>query len=216
MHLCNLFDNNVISAEDYYKSVQKLQILLSNHDEGRQVIMDTREEQLNYWDKVGSQKQIQFLEQQKKIQVNAKSITPSTSGEKTTSTEKTHKKEAKSKHDDEKLRTAVVNLKNSKTAVTNSSNKKRDAASNKESNVVIKRRRSTLRGKKKFFFVVACALNSIMPIVVLAAFQSVHVRVATLDHEERQNYNRIVEQHNFFYIYYFFVFYYYWKSLNLL
>ncbi len=152
MHLCNLFDYGIISPEDYYKSVQKLQKLLSNHDDGRKAITDAREKQVDHWEKVGSKKQIQLIEQQKKIQVNAKGGA-TTSGEKatttttttTTTTEKTNKKELKSKLDDEKLHTAVVNLKNAKSAVNNSSNRKRDAAQNKE-DVIIKRRRSTLRG----------------------------------------------------------------------
>lgn len=46
MHLCNLFDYDVISPEDYFKSVKKLQKLLSNHDEGRKVITDARGRQL--------------------------------------------------------------------------------------------------------------------------------------------------------------------------
>lgn len=150
MHLCNLFDYAVIAPEDFYKSIQKLQKLLSNYDEGRKVITEAREQQLDYWDKVGSKKQIQLLEQQKKIQESAKG--PATAGEKTTPTEKTNKKETKPKHEDEKLHTAVVNLKNSKNSVTNSSNKKRDAAQNKEDKVIIKRRRSTLRGNEIIFF----------------------------------------------------------------
>lgn len=148
MHLCNLFDYNIISTEDYYRSIQKLQLLLSNHDEGRKAIIEAREQQLEYWDKVGSQKQIQLLEQQKKIQVNAKGT--SAVVEKAASNEKTNKKEIKPKLDDSKLHTAVVNLKNSKTGVTNSSNKKREAAQNKEVGASIKRRRSTLRGIIKF------------------------------------------------------------------
>lgn len=147
MHLSNLFDHGIISSDDYYKSIQKLQKLLSNDDAGRKVIMDARAEQVAYWDKVGSQKQMQQLEQQKKIQVNTKT-NPVTSNEKTVvSTEKAIKREVKSKLDDEKLLTAVVNLKNTKSGVTNSSNRKRDAAPSKEESVVIKRRRSTLRGK---------------------------------------------------------------------
>lgn len=153
MHLCNLFDYGIISPDDYYKSVQKLQKLLSNDDDGRKVITDARSEQVAYWDKVGSQKQIQLLEQQKKIQVNIKMPPTAATSEKTvTSIEKTIKKEIKSKLDDEKLHTAVVNLKNTKSGVTNSSNRKRDAAQNKEANVVIKRRRSTLRGRLVYDF----------------------------------------------------------------
>lgn len=141
MHLCNLFDNNIISADDYFKSVQKLQKLLSNHDEGRKAIIDARKEQVDYWDKVGAQKQIN---QQKKSQVKA------TVSEKITQAEKTNKKETKSKLDDEKLHTAVVNLKNSRNGVTNSSGRKRDTAQSKEENNSIKRRRSSLRGKRMF------------------------------------------------------------------
>lgn len=155
MHLCNLFDYAVIAPEDYYKSIQKLQKLLSNYDEGRKVIIEAREQQLDYWDTIGSKKQIQLLEQQKKIQESAKG--PTTAGEKPTTptkttTEKTNKKETKSKHEDEKLHTAVVNLKNSKNSVTNSTNRKREAVQNKEDKVIIKRRRSTLRGNEATVF----------------------------------------------------------------
>lgn len=144
MHLCNLFDYGVISPEDYYKSVQKLQILLSNHDQGRKIITDAREHQVDHWDKVGKLKQIQLLEQ-KKIQVIAK--VPIASIEKVTSVEKPAKKDTRPKLDDEKLLTAVVNLKNSKNGVTNPPNKKRESGPNKDDNIVIKRRRPTLRGK---------------------------------------------------------------------
>lgn len=142
--MCNLFDYGVISPEDYYKSIQKLQILLSNHDEGRKVITDARQHQVDYWDIVGSVKQIQLLEQQKKIQVNAKGA--ASSGEKNTLVEKPSKKEPKSKLEDEKLLTAVVTLKNSKNGVINPSGKKREAAQNKEDNDNNKRQRPTLRG----------------------------------------------------------------------
>lgn len=146
MHLCNLFDYGIISPDDYYKSIQKLQKLLSNDDNGRKVIIDARADQVAYWDKIGSQKQIQLLEQQKKIQVNTKTSAAVTTSEKSaTLTEKTIKSNVKSKLDDEKLLTAVVNLKNTKSGVTNSSNRKRDAAQSKAETVVIKRRRSTLR-----------------------------------------------------------------------
>lgn len=137
MHMCNLFDYGVVSPEDYYKSIQKLQRLLSNHDDGRKVITDAREHQVDYWDKVGSLKQIQLLVQQKKIQVK---------GEKTASVEKTTKKEAaKLKVEDEKLLTAVVNLKSSKNGVTNPAGRKREVAHNKE-DTEVKRQRPTLRG----------------------------------------------------------------------
>ncbi|XP_037042961.1 polycomb protein Su(z)12-like [Bradysia coprophila] len=134
LHLCNLFDYGIISPEDYYNSIQKLKKLLSNDDDGRKVITDAREEQVIYWDKIGSQNQIQLLEQQKKIQVNIKTPAPvaAATSEKTAAlTEKTIKRDLKSKLDDEKLHTAVANLKNTKSGVTNSSNRKRDAAQSK-------------------------------------------------------------------------------------
>lgn len=143
MHMCNLFDYGVISPEDYYKTIQKLQMLLSKHDTGRKVIIDARERQLDYWLKVGSLKQIQQIEQQKKIQINVKSPIPS--GEKTTSVEKSIRKEIKL--DDEKLLTAVVTLKNTKNCVTIPLGKKRESLPNKE-DTMIKRRRPTLRGNQ--------------------------------------------------------------------
>ncbi|KAJ6647472.1 Polycomb protein Su(z)12 [Pseudolycoriella hygida] len=138
MHLCNLFDCGVISGDDFWKSVLKLQNVLSKNEEGRKIIIEMRQLQVKYWNEVGLCKQ---HEQLKKMQESNK--VPSTP---TSSNEKAIKKESKTKLDDEKLHTAVVNLKSSKNGIAASTtNRKRESTQSKEGNVRIKQRRATLR-----------------------------------------------------------------------
>ncbi|EDV52430.2 polycomb protein Su(z)12 isoform X2 [Drosophila erecta] len=56
LHMCSLFDYGLIAAETVYKTVQKLQGLLSKYAAGQELMQRQREEQLKYWLDVGMHK----------------------------------------------------------------------------------------------------------------------------------------------------------------
>ena len=57
MHMCNLSDYGLVSPEVQYKTIQKLQCLLSQYEEGRKVISDARQSQKERWINFGLDKQ---------------------------------------------------------------------------------------------------------------------------------------------------------------
>lgn len=57
LHLCNFFDYGLISPETLYKTIQKLQRILSTFGEGRDTMVDEHKKQINYWQTVGMHKQ---------------------------------------------------------------------------------------------------------------------------------------------------------------
>lgn len=57
LHLCNFFDYGLISPETLYKTIQKLQRILSTFNDGRDVMVDEHKKQLQYWRTVGVHKQ---------------------------------------------------------------------------------------------------------------------------------------------------------------
>ncbi|XP_018795020.1 PREDICTED: polycomb protein Su(z)12 [Bactrocera latifrons] len=57
LHMCSLFDYGLVSPETVYKTVQKLQGLLSKYPEGQELMSKQREAQLKYWLDVGIHKQ---------------------------------------------------------------------------------------------------------------------------------------------------------------
>lgn len=65
LHMCSLFDYGLVSPEVVYKTIQKLQSILSRYPEGRKVISQSRESQLEFWLKAGIHKQAQQEEKQK-------------------------------------------------------------------------------------------------------------------------------------------------------
>nr|XP_036672400.1 polycomb protein Su(z)12 isoform X2 [Drosophila suzukii]XP_036672401.1 polycomb protein Su(z)12 isoform X2 [Drosophila suzukii] len=56
LHMCSLFDYGLIAAETVYKTVQKLQGLLSKYAAGQELMQRQREEQLKFWLDVGMHK----------------------------------------------------------------------------------------------------------------------------------------------------------------
>ncbi|XP_014090940.2 polycomb protein Su(z)12 isoform X2 [Bactrocera oleae] len=57
LHMCSLFDYGLVSPETVYKTVQKLQGMLSKYPEGQELMSKQREAQLKYWLDVGIYKQ---------------------------------------------------------------------------------------------------------------------------------------------------------------
>lgn len=57
LHMCNFYDYGLISPETLYKMIQKLQRILNTCNEGRQVMEDEHEKQLNCWRTIGVHKQ---------------------------------------------------------------------------------------------------------------------------------------------------------------
>ncbi|KAH8268800.1 hypothetical protein KR018_007582 [Drosophila ironensis] len=53
LHMCSLFDYGLIAAETVYKSVQKLQGMLSKYGAGQEMMQRQREAQLKHWLEVG-------------------------------------------------------------------------------------------------------------------------------------------------------------------
>ncbi|XP_017070605.1 polycomb protein Su(z)12 isoform X2 [Drosophila eugracilis] len=56
LHMCSLFDYGLIAAETVYKTVQKLQGMLSKFTAGQELMQRQREEQLKFWLDVGMHK----------------------------------------------------------------------------------------------------------------------------------------------------------------
>ncbi|KAH8335263.1 hypothetical protein KR074_001086 [Drosophila pseudoananassae] len=56
LHMCSLFDYGLIAAETVYKTVQKLQGMLSTYGAGQEMMQRQREAQLKYWMEVGMHK----------------------------------------------------------------------------------------------------------------------------------------------------------------
>ncbi|XP_030373235.1 polycomb protein Su(z)12 isoform X2 [Scaptodrosophila lebanonensis] len=56
LHMCSLFDYGLIAADTVYKTVQKLQGLLSRYAAGQELMQRQREAQLKYWLEVGMHK----------------------------------------------------------------------------------------------------------------------------------------------------------------
>ncbi|ALC44644.1 Su-z-12 [Drosophila busckii] len=56
LHMCSLFDYGLIAAETVYKTVQKLQGMLSKYAAGQELMQRQRESQLRYWMDVGMHK----------------------------------------------------------------------------------------------------------------------------------------------------------------
>lgn len=56
LHMCSLFDYGLIAAETVYKTVQKLQGLLSKYAAGQELMQLQREAQLKFWLDVGMHK----------------------------------------------------------------------------------------------------------------------------------------------------------------
>ncbi|XP_037933396.1 polycomb protein Su(z)12 isoform X2 [Teleopsis dalmanni] len=57
LHLCTLFDYGLISPETLYKTMQKLQSMVSKYEPGRSMMSNQRKTQLKYWQEVGKSKQ---------------------------------------------------------------------------------------------------------------------------------------------------------------
>ncbi|XP_065360772.1 polycomb protein Su(z)12 isoform X2 [Calliphora vicina] len=57
LHMCSLFDYGLVSPETLYKTVQKLQGILSKYRDGQELMSQQRETQLKYWLEVGVHKQ---------------------------------------------------------------------------------------------------------------------------------------------------------------
>lgn len=63
LHMCNLSDYGLITPDILYKTIQKLQRMLSTYAEGREILTDGREKQLDYWLKFGVHKQKEIQSQ---------------------------------------------------------------------------------------------------------------------------------------------------------
>ncbi|XP_043063759.1 polycomb protein Su(z)12 isoform X2 [Drosophila ficusphila] len=59
LHMCSLFDYGLIAAETVYKTVQKLQGMLSKYTAGQELMQRQREEQLKFWLEVGMHKKVE-------------------------------------------------------------------------------------------------------------------------------------------------------------
>lgn len=56
LHLCNFFDYGLISPETLHKIIQKLQGILSEFNDGRELLRQGNDSQLSYWRTVGCHK----------------------------------------------------------------------------------------------------------------------------------------------------------------
>lgn len=74
MHMCNLSDYGLVSPDVQYKTIQKLQRLLSSSEAGRKAVATGRTVQLEHWLKFGSAKQ-----KQKQLDEHVKKSTAATS-----------------------------------------------------------------------------------------------------------------------------------------
>lgn len=80
MHMCNLSDYGLVSPDVQYKTIHKLQRLLSSSESGRKSVATGRSVQLDHWMKVGLAKQKQKQQDElTKKNVAAASLASSTS-----------------------------------------------------------------------------------------------------------------------------------------
>lgn len=90
IHMCNLSDYGLVSAETHYNIVQRMQRQLLASEAGRQALSASRSAQLQYWHQHGlARHQQKLLEQQKKEEEQSKTTTKEAST--TTAPEKTPK-----------------------------------------------------------------------------------------------------------------------------
>lgn len=87
LHMCSLFDYGLIAAETVYKTVQKLQGLLSKYAAGQELMQRQREAQLKYWLDVGMHKKQDDLKHKspQKPTANSSNDMPTTSSGSTAS-----------------------------------------------------------------------------------------------------------------------------------
>lgn len=90
LHMCSLFDYGLVSPETVYKTVQKLQGILSKYQEGQELMSKQRESQLKYWLEVGIHKQDEqkLKSPQKPIQPASASNLAQSSGDKASTSDK--------------------------------------------------------------------------------------------------------------------------------
>lgn len=60
LHMCSLFDYGLVAPDSFYKTMQKLQKILSDYQDGKQMLTEARREHLTYWNKFGVQRHIQL------------------------------------------------------------------------------------------------------------------------------------------------------------
>uniref|UniRef100_A0A1A9VKX1 VEFS-Box domain-containing protein n=1 Tax=Glossina austeni TaxID=7395 RepID=A0A1A9VKX1_GLOAU len=71
LHMCSLFDYGLVSPETVYKTVQKLQGILSKYSEGQEMMSQQRAAQLKFWLEIGIHKQ-----DEQKLKSPLKSLPP--------------------------------------------------------------------------------------------------------------------------------------------
>ena len=74
LHMSSLFDYGLVSSETIYKTVQKLQGMLSKYNEGLEMMSKKREAQLKYWLEVGIHKQDEQKLKSPQKQANAPAV----------------------------------------------------------------------------------------------------------------------------------------------
>lgn len=79
LHMCSLFDYGLVSPETLYKTIQKLQGILSKYPEGQKLISESRENQLDFWLKVGIHKQVEQKLKSPQKQIESSNLTESCS-----------------------------------------------------------------------------------------------------------------------------------------
>ncbi|GAB0098124.1 Polycomb protein Su(z)12 [Sergentomyia squamirostris] len=65
LHMCSLFDYGLVAPDAYYKTMQKLQKMLSGFPDGKDMLSDARRDHLQQWNEFGVQKHMQQQIQQK-------------------------------------------------------------------------------------------------------------------------------------------------------
>lgn len=58
LHICSLFDYSLVDSESVYKSIQKLQGILSKYTEGQKIMSEQRKLQVDHWQSIGIHKQL--------------------------------------------------------------------------------------------------------------------------------------------------------------
>ncbi|XP_055845929.1 polycomb protein Su(z)12-like isoform X2 [Episyrphus balteatus] len=70
LHMCSLFDYGLVSPEILYKTIKKLQLILSKYPEGQKILSESGAAQQEFWMKVGIHKQEQKLKSPQKHSEN--------------------------------------------------------------------------------------------------------------------------------------------------
>ncbi|XP_055693341.1 polycomb protein Su(z)12 [Lutzomyia longipalpis] len=62
LHMCSLWEYGLVAPDSFYKTMQKLQKILSDYQEGKNVLTDARAKHLEHWNAFGVHRHVQMMQ----------------------------------------------------------------------------------------------------------------------------------------------------------